>query len=607
MPLRDDLLNPIPGENPAGADLRYDPLYDKVKEARREDDDAPQGEWERPRKTADWNAVIKLAGDALATKTKDLQLAAWLTEAMLRKEGYAGLSGGLALLRGYLEKYWDTVYPELEDGDAELRAAPLEWVGTRFDLAVKSVPLNKGGHDFFRYKESRAIPSEAEAEADDSKLKARRAALEDNKVPPEVFDKSFEGTPKVWYRQLAGDLAGALAGVEALNELAGEKFGSDSPNLIPLRESLTEVQHTVHQLLEKKLIAEPDPVEETPAYAAAEGGPSGPPGTGAGGPGGPPSALAAEPVDKNDAANRVIGAARFLRKNDPTSPTSYLMLRALRWGELRAQGANPDPRLLDAPSAQARTQLKTLMLDSNWDQLLEASETVMATPAGRGWLDLQRYVLNAFAGLGNDFDFAASAVRRDLRNLLAEIPTLHEMALMDDLPTAGPSTIKWLEAEGLLGGDGEAGDSPREAAPSPSPAGASSTKDRILDRALAEVKAGRAPKALEIVKRELDRETSERGRFLRQAQLARVMIAAGRDAMAIPMLEQLLTKVEEYKLEAWEAGALVAEPLTLLYQALKRTDGDADTQQQLFLRISRLDPVQAMNLGQSTGDGESGA
>lgn len=607
MPLRDDLLNPIPGENPAGADLRYDPLYDKVKEARREDDDAPQGEWERPRKVADWNAVIKLTGDALATRTKDLQLAAWLTEAMLRKEGFAGLAGGLTLLRELLEKFWDTLYPELEDGDAELRAAPLEWVGTRFNLAIRQVPLNKAGHDFLRYKESRGIPSEADAEAEDEKAKARRAALEDGKVPPEVFDKGFETTPKVWYRQLAGDLASAIAAAEKLNELGEEKFGSDSPNMVPIRESLTEVQHTVNQLLEKKLIAEPDPVEEASFSASAEGGPSGSPSGTSGGAASAGGALSAEPVDKNDAANRVIGAARFLRKNDPTSPTSYLMLRALRWGELRAQGANPDPRLLDAPTAQARTQLKTLMLDSAWDQLLEAAETVMATPAGRGWLDLQRYVLNAFAGLGNDFDFAAAAVRRDLRNLLAEIPTLHEMALMDDLPTAGPSTIKWLESEGLLGGDGES-DAPREAAPAPAaPAGASSIRDRVLERALAEVKAGRAPKAIEIVKRELDRETSERGRFLRNAQLARVMVAAGRDAMAIPMLEQLLTRIEEYKLESWESGPLVAEPLTLLYQALRRTGGDEATQESLFLRISRLDPVQAMNLGVGSGDGESGA
>ena len=31
MPLRDELLTPIPGTNPGGAELRYDPLYDKIK------------------------------------------------------------------------------------------------------------------------------------------------------------------------------------------------------------------------------------------------------------------------------------------------------------------------------------------------------------------------------------------------------------------------------------------------------------------------------------------------------------------------------------------------------------------------------------------------
>ncbi len=37
MPVREDLLQPIPGPKPGGASLRYDPVYDKLKEARRED------------------------------------------------------------------------------------------------------------------------------------------------------------------------------------------------------------------------------------------------------------------------------------------------------------------------------------------------------------------------------------------------------------------------------------------------------------------------------------------------------------------------------------------------------------------------------------------
>lgn len=609
MPLPDDLLKPIAGDNPAGADLRYDPLYDKIKEARREDDDAPQGEWERTRKVADWPQVVKLTTDALTNKTKDLQLAAWLTEALIRREGFPGLVQGLPLLKGLTEQFWDRVYPEMEDDDPELRAAPLEWVGTRLEIPIKMVPLNKTGHDYLRFKESRTIPTESEAESDEKKGEARRRAVEDKKVTPEDFDKAFAATPKPWIKQVVADLKTAQAALKALEGVCTEKFGDAAPNFIPLRNTLEEVDRAAAQLLAKKLEQDPDPVEAAPAdggSAAVDGGAGA---ATSGGGGGGSRSLAAEPVDPADAANRVVGAARFLRKADPTSPSSYLLLRALRWGEVRAQGANVDPRMLDAPTSQARTQLKTLMLDQDWPGLLEAAEMVMSTPAGRGWLDLQRYVLNACTGMGNEFDFVIRAIRSELRLLLLDVPGLAEMSLMDDLPTAGPSTLTWLKAEGLLAPpeEGEAGSESGEAnAPAAAAAqpGAQGTRDRLLDRALAEIKAGRPQRAIEMVKRELDREQSRRGRFLRQVQLARVMCEAGLDAAAIPLLEEMTARIEEHKLEDWESGTLVAEPLALLHRCLERTGGDEVAKQALYLKIVRLDPVQALGFGQTGGNGE---
>jgi len=32
MPFPDELLNPIDGANPSGVNLRYDPIFDKIKE-----------------------------------------------------------------------------------------------------------------------------------------------------------------------------------------------------------------------------------------------------------------------------------------------------------------------------------------------------------------------------------------------------------------------------------------------------------------------------------------------------------------------------------------------------------------------------------------------
>jgi len=602
MPLPDDILKPIPGDNPAGADLRYDPLYDKIKEARREDDDAPQGDWQRERKVADFGMVTKLGTEALSKRSKDLQIAAWLTEALVRREGFPGLRSGLGLLRGLITGFWEQVYPELEDGDVELRAAPLEWVGLKLDIPVRSVPLDRAGHDFFKYKESRQVGSEADAGEDESRIEKRNQLIAEGKMPAEEFDQSFDQTPKPFYKQLVADLQGCLDELRQLDDLCNEKFADAAPSYVPLRTAIEEVGLTAQQLLKRKLEKDPDPVESGAVAGDAGVGIGGVTGAGPAA-GGAPRALTAEPTDPADAAARVVGAARFLRKADPTGPAPYLLLRALRWGEVRARGSEVDPRLLEAPTSQARTQLKTLMLDADWSALLEAAENVMATPAGRGWLDLQRYVLQACAQLGSEFEFVARTIRAELRTLLTDLPGLPEMTLMDDLPTAGPSTLSWLRAEGLLGGEpleGAAADGQESPAPAPAPTPpATGAPDRLFERAMAEVQAGRAPRAIDMLKRELDRETSRRGRFLRQAQLGRVMVEAGLEPVATPLLEELMAQIEEHKLETWEPGRVVAEPMALLWRCLDKVGGDEAVKQALYLRVCRLDPMQAITFGQS--------
>jgi hypothetical protein len=50
----DALLAPIAGENPSGENLQYSGLHDEIREARRADDDVPQGDWVHELKVADW-------------------------------------------------------------------------------------------------------------------------------------------------------------------------------------------------------------------------------------------------------------------------------------------------------------------------------------------------------------------------------------------------------------------------------------------------------------------------------------------------------------------------------------------------------------------------
>ncbi|HLH38679.1 MAG TPA: type VI secretion system protein TssA [Bryobacteraceae bacterium] len=574
MPLNlEELLAPIPGDNPSGADLRYEPIYDEIKEARRQEDEAPQGHWEHARKTADWPLVFRLCSNVVAKQSKDLQIAAWLLEAALKQEGYAGLRAGLDLICGLLEKFWDTLYPEIEDGDVELRAAPLSWIGLKLDIAVRSVPLVRAGYDFFKYNESQLIVG-YEATTDPDKRKAREQAIAEGKLAGEAWDKAFEETPKAFYKQIVADISASLKRIAEIEQM-DERFGDAMPNFGPTRKALEEVYAVAASLLKKKLEIDPDPVEAEPAAGAAQEAAAEAAAAGS---------LTVEPVSRDDAITRLISAARYLRAAEPFNPAPYLILRGLRWGEVRASRGKPDPRLLQAPTTQLRSQLKLLLLDGKWAALLEAGENAMGQPCGRGWLDLQRYILLACSKLGPDYAAVESALRNALRAYLADVPELLEMTMMDDTPTANSETREWLMTELSDGAPPRASQADRD--------GAATEFDDLEVFSIA--RAGRTEEAVELLKRQQAQESTTRGRFRRKTQLAAVLVEAGREAIAQPILEDLIAQIDNYKLEEWESGEMVAEPLALLYRALHAQDGDAGMRQNLYLRICRLDPIQAL-------------
>jgi type VI secretion system protein ImpA len=597
MPLREDLLNPIPGANPSGENLRYAPVYDKIKEARREDDDAPQGEWQRERKVADFPLVIKLASEALATKSKDLQLAAWLTEAMLNREGYFGLNQGLTLIRGLIENFWDTLYPEIEDGDAELRATSVEWVGSRLDEPIKKAPLTKAGYSFYKFKESRTVPIEQDTLENETKLNQRTTAIADGKLTPEDFDKSFEGTSKQFYEKLVADLDACLEAVDGLVPVCEEKFGEYNPSFSKTRAALEEVRHTANGFLQKKRELEPDEVADTGTEETSEAGDSD---TAEGGEERPRKSggrkvTSIEPVDRDDATSRVIAVAAWLRREDPYSPSPYLLLRGLRWGELRASGLAPDPMLLEPPATQTRQQLKRMALESQWQELLEASENAMGLPCGRAWLDLQRHVVRACEELGSYYEPIGNAVKSELKALLGDFPDLVHSSLTDDTPTANSETQAWLKqfmSEGprdsqqhsapMLEDDGRDGHTLGEA---------SIDSYELAQQA---ARSGRKQEAIEILTGEISRQNSGRGRFQRKMQLAQLCIQMGHEAISKSILEELARTIDRHELEAWESADVVAHALSMLYDCMQNSDGDAIEKQKLYSRICRLDPMQAL-------------
>ncbi|MBX6362561.1 MAG: type VI secretion system protein TssA [Gemmatimonadetes bacterium] len=593
MPLATtELLEPIPGDSPGGVSLRYDPLYDQIKQARTEEDDLPAGDWSRERKTADWGLVVKLATEALKKRSKDLQIAAWLTEALLKREGVAGLTQGLGLLQALIENFWDHLHPELEDGDAEFRAAPLEWVGGYLDRAIRVTPITAEGHTLAQYRESRTVGYEKDAQTSDER-ETRRKKIQSGLLSPEEFDEGFAATPKSWYKAQVAEFDAALEALDALDLASQEKFGDVAPSYAKLRDALKEVRQILAQFLATKLETDPDPVEEAPpaevvaeaaeGEAAAAAPAAAAPQAGA--------TLAPTPRDRADAEARVAAAARWMRAQSPTDPAPYLMLRGLRWGELRA-GGPVEPRLLAAPPTELRTRLKGLLLESRWEELLEAGEEVMATPYGRGWLDLQRYVLTACDALGAEYAPVAAAIRGALAALLRDRPELPALTLADDSPAANAETRAWLRGAGLLAAAEAGTDEPAVVPTQP-------VRDAFA-RAQRKVKEGQPHAAIEILLEEAAQERSLRGRFLRRTQAAAIMMDAGLAPVALPILRELVELVDKYRLEEWEDGATVAQPLGLLHRCIALVEGESSAPHDLYVRVCRLDPMQAIRMTNAT-------
>lgn len=332
------LLAPIPGENPAGENLQYAGLYDEVRKERRADEDFAQGEWRKSdTKSANWNQVVKLTTEAISTSTKDLQAAAWLTEALVKLHGFTGLRTGLKLMRGLHERFWDHVYPEADEDGLEGRANSLAWLSTQIARSVKEVPITnapgRSSCSYFQWIESQEfdIPENSDAldaETQERVNELRQRAVTEGKTTSEDWRKAKQGTRRAFYEEIHATLNECWEELQALDREMDEKFERETPGLGDLTKSLDEVRTQVEKLVKEKRILEPDEPgfeeqSQQTASGARENGDSMTFGSSSG------------PIKtRQEGFRRLVEVSEYFRRTEPHSPVSYLVERAVRWGRM---------------------------------------------------------------------------------------------------------------------------------------------------------------------------------------------------------------------------------------------------------------------------------
>lgn len=319
----DALLAPISAEQPCGASLRYSGEYDVIKEARREDADLPQGEWKIELKKADWREVETLCVQALTQRSKDLQIAVWLLEALLQRHGFAGVATGMQLIRSYCEQYWDSLWPEIDGDDIDLRISPIHWINEKLTVSLGHVveitqPTvdTVEAYNFIDLQQSLQV-KEGEA----------------GKVSYATFLKSVGHTPVEFFVDLYETLRCCIDETDKLNALFDELCQRNAPSLSRFRARLDDIYMALHNILREKPGGEAalrmqqeqhaqEVVSEEGEMMAIE--------ESAG------SSVSTSNIlrSREDAYRRLDEIADYLMKTEPHSPTPYLVKRAVSWGRL---------------------------------------------------------------------------------------------------------------------------------------------------------------------------------------------------------------------------------------------------------------------------------
>lgn len=331
------LLKPISDEKPSGEPMQYSGLYDEIREARRADDATlSQGKWQTDLKVADYRKVVELSTSALSSQTKDIQVAVWLTEALTAQQGFAGFRDGVQLIRRLEEDFWDTIHPEIDEGDMEARANAIDWMNKQIWLMLKKIPLTLGdGFNYIQWEESTRFdfPENVEGlpyEEQEKYRNLKNLAETENRKTGEQWRKAKNLTNRAFVESLNLTINECYTELNELDRVNEEKFDRNQvPAVNDLKKSLSDITNVITPLLEEKRIEEPDP-EDFAEEIVEETGEDGETVVVKKGPQVATGAI----QNRADALKRLADIADYFRKNEPNSPVSSLIQRAVKWGNM---------------------------------------------------------------------------------------------------------------------------------------------------------------------------------------------------------------------------------------------------------------------------------
>jgi type VI secretion system ImpA family protein len=295
------LLAPIEEEAPSGPDMSYDDVRIEIEsafESSFSDEGARAADF-------NWLATIDLI-DTQMGQTKDI----WLAVYLMRAGAFAGqletVVDGAAILAGMLDRFWDTVHPQLDEYGLQGRVGPCqslasipEFLGPLRRMAlVKHARLGAySSADFERF---------AENGADEDGYGMFRAAMQE--LGPDQVAAVF------------GQIETLAASLNAIDGVFTMQADGEGPNLSPLHETLKQLRTALKPYGPADVV---DNDEDSGDDFTDEDG------------GGASASSGGRRSGKVDSREDVIAAldaiGDYYRRREPSSPVPLALQRARNW------------------------------------------------------------------------------------------------------------------------------------------------------------------------------------------------------------------------------------------------------------------------------------
>lgn len=328
------LLTPISEESPTGEDARQKPSYLTVASARNSARSAERSHaFDGINNEANefWKQILDTAPGIIQHESKDLKIASWYCEALIRLHGFQGLRDGFQLLHGLVENFWEGLFPLPDEDGMEIRVASLTGLNGEGSEGAIIAPIRNviitqgrepGPFSFWQYRQALEVERLPDEDARQKKIANIGFSLKN-------IEQAVTESTEAFFVDVRDDVQACIDLYSKLSELLDSLCESHiSPSSSNILNTLKEVLGAINHIGKNKFPVTVNDEPETTEATDADTSHSEQTTSFA-------SAVPAGSIKNREAAFRQLAdIAEFFRRTEPHSPISYVLEKAVKWGDM---------------------------------------------------------------------------------------------------------------------------------------------------------------------------------------------------------------------------------------------------------------------------------